>query len=830
MYKDHNSAWTFLYAYARCLLVLGIFIKFFVMIFVPVAHALLPDANMYLRMVGLFYAVSLIPKLANYIVENVDGDHGLLQVLEETVSITKEVIKIRDQFGVGSNSGGSGKNVVVGFERDLEEIRDRLSGASSKLEIVSIVGMAGIGKTTLARKVYGDSYIVYHFHIRAWVAVSRECSLRQVVLGLLDSFGILTDEMRKESDDELCDNLYKSLKGRRYLIIMDDMWETEIWDEVRRLFPDDCVGSRVLLSTRLSDVARYANSVSLHEMQFLNEDESWSLLCKKVFLTEEDCPPELRKVGRKIARNCGGLPLAIVVIGGLLHQGEKTIEYWRRIAKNINSIISKDKRCMEILSLSYNHLPHHLRPCFLYMAVFPEDYEIAVPKLICLWIAEGFFKPNRSKRFEESAEEYLEDLIKRNLIMVSKWSSNGKIKTCNVHDLLRDLCIHNARKEHFLDVVKDDNDLHRVAINTPRRLSVSPNILQSPPGTLYNAHSLLCSGTRLTSQQSIYLGYRLLRVLDVAIVHFDSFPFEIFRLVNLRYLAFTYIGSLPASISHLWNLETIVLHGWTYHQCFALPVEIWAMLKLRHLCVPPSFFPDARDAWFSQNNLENLQTLLEVRNFRCGLDILEGIRNIKSLGVSYNVEMRSFLGWSAYQLENLACLDKLETLKVLVMDYSDILLDNPLKLAFPENLKRLTLSGCKLPWESMTIVGALPSLEVLRLRRNACEGTTWEPVEGQFCKLKFLLLQQIDLVEWVADETHFPRLQRLVIRCCYKLEEIPPGMGEITTLEIIELADSYPSAVDSAKQIQEEQEENMGSSHLQVRIDYVQHFKKKSTM
>ncbi|KAG8378922.1 hypothetical protein BUALT_Bualt07G0035000 [Buddleja alternifolia] len=184
--------------------------------------------------------------------------------------------------------------------------------------------------------------------------------------------------------------------------------------------------------------------------------------------------------------------------------------------------------------------------------------------------------------------------------------------------------------------------------------------------------------------------------------------------------------------------------------------------------------------------------------------------------------MRSFLGWSAYQLENLACLDKLETLKVLVVDYSDNLRDNPLKLAFPENLKRLTLRGCKLPWESMTIVGALPNLEVLRLRRNACEGTTWEPVEGQFCKLKFLLLQEIDLVEWVADETHFPRLQRLVIRCCYKLEEIPPGMGEITTLEIIELADSHPSAVDSAKQIQEERE-NMGNLDFQLVSTELQH-------
>ncbi|KAK4437203.1 putative late blight resistance proteinR1B-14 [Sesamum alatum] len=529
--------------------------------------------------------------------DSVQEDQELLRLMEDIISITKEVIKIKDESGaddlgpmrnipsagsssIGNYSIGSGKNVVVGFESDLQEMRTRLTGASSKREVVSIVGMGGIGKTTLARQAYDDSYIVYHFDTRAWVTVSQEYSLRQVLVGLLDSAKILTENMYEKREEELADYLYKSLIGRRYLIVMDDIWDTEIWDAVRRYFPDDRNGSRILLTTRLSDVALYADSFSpLHKMQFLKEDESWNLLCKKVF-GEKDCPRELEDIGKAIARNCGGLPLAIVVIGGLLSKERTRPEYWRNLAENLSSIVTKDdEQCLEILGLSYNRLPHRLRACFLYMAVFPEDYEIPVPKLIRLWAAEGFLKPDASKSLEDLAEEYLDDLIERNLILVSKRSANGKIRTCNIHDLLRNLCLQNARKENFLYVVKYDDDVLQQDVNiTPRRLSIHPDLLSIQSEILCNseihnstAHSLLCTGARLIYPSRVYLGYRLLRVLDLIVVRFFHFPAEITKLVNLRYLAFTYNEALPPSIARLWNLQTLVYHNWTFGKVSYIP-------------------------------------------------------------------------------------------------------------------------------------------------------------------------------------------------------------------------------------------------------------------
>ncbi|KAK4402472.1 putative disease resistance protein [Sesamum angolense] len=146
---------------------------------------------------------------------------------------------------------------------------------------------------------------------------------------------------------------------------------------------------------------------------------------------QEECPLGLEKIGWKIAQNCKGLPLAIVVIGGLLSIDSKEKD-WEQIAKDVNSAVARNvgNQLMEILYLSYNSLPHHLKACFLYMGVFPEDHEIFVSQLIKLWIAEGFIKPLIPKSLEEVAEDYLKDLIGRSLIQVGKRTHNGEIKTC----------------------------------------------------------------------------------------------------------------------------------------------------------------------------------------------------------------------------------------------------------------------------------------------------------------------------------------------------------------------------------------------------------------
>ncbi|KAK4431309.1 Late blight resistance protein R1-A [Sesamum alatum] len=758
------------------------------------------------------------------------------------------------------------------LDSHLFQLKERLVGDEPKLKMVSIVGMGGIGKTTLARTIYDDSLIVESFEIRAWVTISQEYEMREILLALLHVTEILfgkrkqensgnnfakpvdmmsrdSDEqgersqedsannfvkfvevMSKYSDEQIGEQLRKKLYGRRYLIVMDDIWSIKVWDEVRKYFLDNSNRSRIVITTRLSQVAVNFDSDVPHEMGFLDDDSSWNLFCEKALLGEA-CPPELEEIGKQIAKSCKGLPLSLVVIGGLLAKSQRTLLQWNYVAENLVSVINlgNHEECLKILSLSYSHLPIHLKPCFLYMATFPEDCEIRISRLISLWIAEGFVNPIAPKSLEDIAMEYLKELIDRNLLIVRQQGTLGKMKSCIIHDLLRDLCLREAQKENFLCITKlydfdiPDNiqSLRRLVISLVPRQYMPPQVF-STLRLASSTRSLACEFVWRT--QWIAPCLKLLRVLNVD----DEYsPEEIMQLINSRYLDFTgdwdLNSPLTSSVSLLWNLQSLTVRGIC---STVLPREIWEMKQLRQLKFHKIVLPDpphhshdvgSQDSYI----LENLHTLSTLENFRFTAEFPKRIPNIKKMKIVYKNNKFDGLSLSYYCLEHLASLSRLESLTLLIYPADQYSLERFAfahvgDFAFPHSLKKLTLRGCELPWDDMRIVGSLPKLEILRLYRRAFKGKVWNPSEGEFARLKFLQIKDNYLNYWVVEGSHFPILEHLVLDGV-NLEELPLGLAEIHTLRLIELNRCYRSAEYSVKKIREERE-SMGYDDLQIRV------------
>ncbi|XP_028101273.1 putative late blight resistance protein homolog R1B-23 [Camellia sinensis] len=330
--------------------------------------------------------------------------------MEEIKPIEEKVLQFYEQinqiqllqdFNDGVPSSMSMENRTMGdeeitmsFDDEALTIKKLLVRGKKQLQMISIVGIPGLGKTTLAIKLYNDPYITHYFHIRAWTYASQLSRQTDMLLDILRSVNVVfTDEIKNMTNENLGDKLYKSLKGERYLIVIDDFWDIGAWVDLKMYFPNDNNGSRVMFTSLHKELAMYASPDCYpHCLRFFTEEESWVLLQQKVF-PNESCPPELIKIWKHIMKKCEGLPLAIVIIAGLPAKNIKTQESWIQVAQSVSSyIVSDPNQCLDTLALSYNHLPRHLKPCFLYLGAFPEDQEIPVQKLIWLWIAEGLYK------------------------------------------------------------------------------------------------------------------------------------------------------------------------------------------------------------------------------------------------------------------------------------------------------------------------------------------------------------------------------------------------------------------------------------------------------
>ncbi|XP_068333662.1 putative disease resistance protein At1g50180 [Pyrus communis] len=743
---------------------------------------------------------------------------------------------------------------VVGLEADVRELVMQLVKKEPRHQVVSIWGMGGLGKTTLAKQIYHHDEVRRHFGSFVWVCISQQCQVRdvweQLLIKLLSATTVQREEIAKMKDDEIAKRIYLLQQESRCLVVIDDIWSMETWESLKAAFPlNQRTESRILLTTRVKEVALHAadrNGI-LHEPRPLNEDESWELLEKIAIFGREEITPEvfgkMKEIGKKMLQHCAGLPLAVIVLAGLLATKD-TIEEWDTVLNNVYAYIRRGKgheqECMGtlwVLSLSYDNLPYHLKSCFLYLGIFPEDFEIPVKRLTQLWMAEGFISmplqqtQGLVETMEEIAYNYLNELVDRCVVQIGERGSVRKIKSCRLHDLMRDLCLIKSEEEGFLQNVKS---LHRsetmysppslmiakaIPTGKVRRLAICldeyvDKLVPSSYERDVRLRSLLyfCPSDWYPRNKrpvsSLFEDFKLLRVLKVeGMAALVDLPNEIGNMVHLRFLSLrnSRIKQLPSCLGNLILLQTLDLR--IHYDSDMLPNVFWKMVQLRHLYLPLNYTAHGNRLHLS--TLHNLQTLNYVSSDCCELNDLAGLTGLRKLAIELASPLKNLEetlkgisstlnGIRSLFVHNLLGTGTEVTQIVLSCRhvYKLQLIGRTVELPgdlqhFP-NLTKLSLCRCDLNHNQMAVLAKLPNLKILCLMEETFESSISDTLvfsnEG-FRHLECLsLVSMYELKDLKVERGAMPSLRRFFIQACYRLTEIPNGLRYLTTLRELSFA------------------------------------------
>ena len=584
--------------------------------------------------------------------------------------------------------------------------------------------------------------------------------------------------------DPLIKILKEEIDGKKYLLVLDDVWNEnpQKWLELKTLLMGGAIGSRILVTTRSNKVAKITKTIQPYMLEGLDKEKSWSLFKQMAF--EKGQEPEksiFKVVGREILERCKGVPFAIRTIGSLLWF-KNTEEEWLSFKDSeLSKIPQEENDILPTLQLSYNHLPSHLKQCFVYCCLFPKDYKIHKPTLIKMWMAQGFIRPlNQNQCLEDVGHEYIMDLLWRSFFQEVEKDVRGNILHFKMHDLMHDLAklvagsystTCNSKKE-----IIDEKTLY-VSFGGRSQLQI--------PTSLFKASSIrtfMGQGQYWYPHKSIYdskivASFKLIRLLDLHNLGFRTIPSSFGKLKHLRYLDLSgnHIEMLPNSITRLHNLQTLKLNECPITK---LPSDFTKLVYLRLLEIGAlTHIPRGMKQMTSLQDLS--VNRIAMNSGSCfkrnsGLKELHELRELKFLkvekldlrdygGVEFPKQMSSFTNLVEFWLEDcnkcqhLPPLEQFPHLKCLFL----------YKLGSLEYMSEIDYS------EELSNSSFIPSLNKLCLFRCTNLKGWWQ--------------QRRDSSDEVDDDNNhllpfFPRLSHLGIVKCPKLTSMPlfPNVESLT--------------------------------------------------
>ncbi|KAL2234150.1 UNVERIFIED_CONTAM: putative disease resistance RPP13-like protein 1 [Sesamum indicum] len=784
-----------------------------------------------------------IPICSSYTPGALLSNYRMMSKIKDITNRLQFTANQRIQLNLRENLGGSSnrssvirlpstslvnESHVYGRDEDKEKIIEMLLGdevCRDNVSVIPIVGMGGIGKTTLAQLVYNDRNVKQNFHVRAWVCVSEEFDVISITKTIYEA---VTDMSSQSKDlDMLQVSLKEKLSKSKFLIVLDDVWNEsyEKWDHLFRPFQFGRPGSRIIVTTRNDSVASVVGSPrTAYHMKLLTDDDCLSLLAQHA-RTSFDEKTEFKEVGLLLVKKCKGLPLAAKTLGGLLRCKE-TKQEWQDVLHSKIWDLPEENNILPVLRLSYHHLPSHLKHLFAYCSIFPKDYEFDKNELVLLWMGEGFLEqPNVRKRKEDLGLEYFNELLSRSFFQRLSGSDSNFV----MHDLINDLAQFVAGGTCYrLDEKMDTNQEYRVPEKTRhgsflrheyelfrkfRAFYQVQGLRTFLPMPVQN--SLVWPPFYLSNRILVELVPKLLslRVLSLSGYSITELPSSICNLIHLRYLNLsgTSIITLPDSLSDLFHLQTLSLRNCRFIS--KLPPTLGNLSNLRHL--DNSNTDQLKDMPVEIGKLSCLQTLPKIVLGKVGDLGLRELRNLTQLrGTLAIFELQNVTDIEDVKEASLISKDELDELQLtwgndINTSQNRISEEEVIDLLQPhDNLKNLKLEfyrGSNFPsWigdpafrklssisfsnclecTSLPPLGQLPELKHLRIGgipKVKSIGTEFygSGVVVPFAKLETLRFDNMPKWEkWTAFvdgvQINFPHLHQLAMFRCSKLTNISP--------------------------------------------------------
>nr|XP_019704633.1 putative disease resistance protein RGA3 [Elaeis guineensis]XP_029119554.1 putative disease resistance protein RGA3 [Elaeis guineensis] len=725
---------------------------------------------------------------------------------------------------------------VYGRDEDKETIIDFLVRAddSSDVLVLPIVGLGGVGKTTLAQLAYNDRRIEEHFDLKLWVCVSDDFSIKGIIKNIIEC----------ETGDK-CDlsnlqaaklQLQKKLTGRRFLLVLDDVWNEDEaeWERLKTLLRGGKQGSKIVTTTRSDVVARIMGTVTPHKLQGLTSDDCWTLFKQRAFGPgREEETSRLVEIGKEIVEKCRGLPLAAKVLGSLMRFKTEDAEWVHVRDSELWRLPRNENRILLELQLSFDHLPSDLKQCFAYCSIFPKDYQIERKQLIQLWIAEGFIQTSDGDMHEEEVgNQNFNSLLRRSFFQDARKDKYNNIWACKMHDLIHDLACSIARDESSImqvgmkrsiphgcrySSIAFDNAMSSTNLKAAFKAKKVRSLISLDPHyhqQIHNGEFAFYAMSSLTH----------LRALDLTRADVEELPCSISKLKHLRLLdlSFTKIKALPGSITDLHNLQTLNLEG-----CFSLkslPEGMSNMSSLRHLdigscpliCMPRWFgrlnglqtmtmFVTGKEHGRTISELEHLNFIsgyLQIKELQNVQDPMEATEanlasktNLRSLSLMWNNDsyMQSTISPVAEVEEVFEKLQPPSNLKELYISYySGVnlptwmtrmeLASSPIRNLVTIELKNLR--RC----ERLPTLGHLPCLQkisILGMSAVKRIGLEFYGDGGIFPSLRSLRLSQLTgLEEWSIEAMAFPCLENFSLSGSPRLRVAPRLPSSVTYVSI----------------------------------------------